>query len=213
MNFNEKLEQYILEHTQSEENVLKELFRETHLKIYHPRMLSGHLQGKILAMLCKMIKPDNILEIGTYTGYSAISMAFAIDNNSKIYTIDNNDEIEDFTRTYFKKAGVENKIEFLIGDAIEIIPQMDINFDIVFIDGNKQQYSEYYDLVFDKVVTGGYVFADNALWSGKVVEDNIKNNDYDTKGIIKFNEKIQNDNRIENVLFPVRDGLMVMRKK
>ena len=118
MNFNDKLEQYILEHTQPEENILKELFRETHLKIYHPRMLSGHLQGKILAMLCRMIKPVNILEIGTYTGYSAISMAFAIDNNSKIYTIDNNDEIEDFTRTYFKKAGVENKIEFLIGDAI-----------------------------------------------------------------------------------------------
>jgi predicted O-methyltransferase YrrM len=160
-----------------------------------------------------MIKPDNILEIGTYTGYSAISMAFAIDNNSKIYTIDNNDEIEDFTRTYFKKAGVENKIEFLIGDAIKIIPQMDINFDIVFIDGNKHQYSEYYDLVFDKVVKGGYIIADNALWSGKVVEDNIKNNDYDTKGIIKFNEKIQNDNRVENVLFPVRDGLMVIRKK
>ncbi len=213
MNFNEKLEQYILEHTQPEENVLKELFRETHLKIYHPRMLSGHLQGKILAMLCKMIKPDNILEIGTYTGYSAISMAFAIDNKSKIYTIDNNDEIEDFTRTYFKKAVVENKIEFLIGDAIEIIPQMDINFDIVFIDGNKQQYSKYYDLVFDKVVKGGYIFADNALWSGKVVEDNIRNNDYDTIGIIKFNEKIQNDNRVENVLFPIRDGLMVIRKK
>lgn len=213
MNFNEELNAYVHEHSLEEEDILKELYRQTNVNIFHPRMLSGHLQGKILYMICKMLNPKYILEIGTYTGYSAISMAFSLEKESKIITIDINDEIEDFTREYIKKAEVEDKIDFIVGDALNVIPKLDIDFDLVFIDGEKREYIQYYDLVFPKLKKGGFIIADNVLWGGKVVETNLRNNDYDTKGILEFNTYIKKDDRVENVLLPIRDGLMLIRKK
>lgn len=213
MNFNEELNAYVHEHSLEEEDILKELYRQTNVNIFHPRMLSGHLQGKILYMICKMLNPKYILEIGTYTGYSAISMAFALEKGSKIITIDINDEIEDFTREYIKKAEVEDKIDFIVGDALNVIPKLDIDFDLVFIDGEKREYIQYYNLAFPKLRKGGFIIADNVLWGGKVVETNLRNNDYDTKGILEFNTYIKKDDRVENVLLPIRDGLMLIRKK
>ncbi|MDD5572145.1 MAG: O-methyltransferase [Bacteroidales bacterium] len=212
MNIDPALEKYILDHTEPETEVLKELSRQTHVHIYHPRMLSGHLQGKVLKMLCRMIKPVNVLEIGTYTGYSAICMAEGIPENGKIHTIEINDELEEFVKPFIKKAGFENKIKLYYGDALEIIPSMKLKFDLVFVDGDKKQYTEYYNLVFDMVNKGGYIIADNVLWDGKVLEDPGKT-DEQTRGIMKFNELVQNDPRVENALFPIRDGIMVMRKK
>jgi predicted O-methyltransferase YrrM len=210
---NQELEDYIHSHTSEEEEVLNELDRETHQKIYHPRMISGHLQGKLLQMFCRMIRPLKILEIGTYTGYSAISMAFATEPEAVIYTIEKNDELRDFTEKYFLKAGVNQKIKFLTGDAKDMIPEINETFDLIFIDGDKFEYSDYYNLVFPKLRSNGFIIADNVLWSGKVIEKNIKNNDHETKGIIEFNKMIQNDDRVENMLLPMRDGLMIIRKK
>ena len=209
---NTELEKYIINHTSEEEDILKELNRATYSKMMHPRMLSGHLQGKVLKMITQMINPENALELGTYTGYSAISIALGLSENSKIYTIDIDDEIEDFASKYIEKSGLKNKIEFIVGDALELIPTLDKEFQMVFIDAEKNEYLQYYNAIFDKVSSGGYIIADNVLWSGKVIEKNIKSNDHFTKGIIEFNKFIQNDNRVENVLFPIRDGLMVIRK-
>ena len=156
-----ELDDYIHDHTMPEENVLKELERETHVKIYHPRMISGHLQGKILYMICKMINPLNILEIGTFTGYSAICMALALKENAQIHTIEINDEIKDFTSEYIKKAGVQNKIIQYTGDALKIIPGLTTSFDLVFIDGDKRQYCDYFDLVKSKIPVNGFIIADN----------------------------------------------------
>jgi predicted O-methyltransferase YrrM len=211
MLFDEKIEKYILDHTESEDDVLVELYRQTHLKIYHPRMLSGHLQGKLLKMLVHMVQPKNILEIGTFTGYSAICMAQALGSNGKIHTIEVNDELEDFAKSFFKKANVEDKIDFYIGSALDIIPTIDAEFDLVFIDGEKREYLDYYNLVFDKVKKGGFIIADNVLWSGKVVEK-VKPSDLHTKRILEFNQFVHDDPRVENVLFPLRDGLMILRK-
>ena len=213
MDLNEELSQYVHEHSLEEEDILKELYRQTHANIYHPRMVSGHLQGKILYMICKMIQPKNVLEIGTFTGYSAISMAFALENNSKITTIDNNDEIEDFTRQFIKKAKVEDKIDFKVGNALDIIPELKTEFDLVFIDGEKREYIDYYKLAIPKLKQGGFIIADNVLWGGKVIEKKLRANDYDTHGIIEFNKFIKNDSKVENVMLPIRDGLMLIRKK
>ncbi len=209
---NTELEEYIIDHTSEEEDILKELNRATYSKMMHPRMLSGHLQGKVLKMLTQMINPRNVLELGTYTGYSAISIALGLSETSKIYTIDIDDEIEDFASKYIEKSGLKNKIEFIVGNALELIPTLDKEFQMVFIDAEKNEYLQYYNAIFDKVSSGGYIIADNVLWSGKVVEKNIKSNDHFTKGIIEFNKFIQSDNRVENVLFPIRDGLMIIRK-
>lgn len=209
---NTELEKYILNHTSKEEKILQELNRATYSKMLHPRMLSGHLQGKVLKMLTKMLNPKAVLEIGTYTGYSAISIALGLAENSKIYTIDIDDEIKEFASEFIAKSGLINKIEFIIGDALSIIPSLNKEFQMVFIDAEKNEYLKYYNAVFDKVSTGGYIIADNVLWSGKVIEKDIKANDYFTKGIIEFNNFVQNDSRVENVLFPIRDGLMVIRK-
>ncbi|GAB4281805.1 MAG: class I SAM-dependent methyltransferase [Marinilabiliales bacterium] len=206
------LNNYILNHIIPEEEILKALDRETNIKIYHPRMLSGHLQGKILYMICKMINPENILEIGTYTGYSAISMAYALNNKGKLYTIEINDELYDFTKSYILKSGVSEKIIQFTGDAREIIPQFDIDFDMVFIDGNKREYPDYYYLVIDKIRPDGFIIADNTLWGGKVIKEKIRNNDYDTKGIIEFNKIVKNDKRVEQVILPIRDGISIIRK-
>jgi len=207
-----ELEKYILNHSEKEDSVLSELDRETHLKMLRPRMLSGHLQGKFLKMICQMHQPKRVLEIGTFTGYSAICMAQGISNDAKIHTIDINDEIEGFTRKFIDKSGESNKIEFHIGEALKIIPEIDENFDLVFIDADKRQYIDYYEAILPKLNKGGFILADDVLWDGKVIE-NIDKNDKQTIGIIEFNKHIQEDNRVENLLLPIRHGLMMIRKK
>lgn len=205
----EALAKYIEQHTDEEPALLKELNRETQLKVLMPRMISGHFQGRVISMLTKMIKPKNILEIGTYTGYSALCFAEGLAEGGKLITIDINEELEDLVRSYFNKSEYKNKIEYHLGDAAEIIPSLNEKFDIVFIDADKENYSKYYDLVFENVNKGGYIIADNVLWSGKVVGAKI---DKDTRAILEFNKKIQEDTRVENVLFPIRDGLLIARK-
>ncbi|MCK5822858.1 MAG: O-methyltransferase [Bacteroidales bacterium] len=212
MNIDPKIEKYIIAHTEPEDELLKELDRMTNLKILRPRMLSGHLQGEILKMISYMIKPKKILEIGTFTGYSAICLAKGLNQNGKLYTIDKNDEIADFTKSIFEKFQLNDKIFFCVGDAMNIIPEIDEKFDLVFIDADKREYLDYYKLIFDKVNKGGFIIADNVLWDGKVIEK-VDKNDKQTQGLLAFNDFIQNDNRVENVMFPIRDGLMIMRKK
>lgn len=212
MDFSLELDQYIRSHILPEEGFLNELERETHLTCIHPRMLSGHVQGKILYMFCKMINPVRVLELGTYTGYSAISMALALHPGALLYTIEVRDELEEMITKYIEKANLQHKIITHFGDAITIVPTLNEMFDLVFIDADKRAYSEYYQLVFDKVKPGGFILADNILWDGKVV-DPADQNDPQTKGIIEFNKMVQHDPRVENVIFPFRDGMMVIRKK
>ena len=207
----EEIENYALKHTSEEQDLLSELNRQTHINILQPRMLSGHLQGRILSTFSHMIRPQRILEIGTYTGYSALCMAESLDDNGRLFTIDVNEELEPFTRSYFKRSKNENKIKYLIGNALDIIPDIDEKWDLVFIDADKENYCNYFDLVIGKVRKGGFIIVDNVLWSGKVIESSDKKDD-ETIGIMSFNEKAHNDTRVENVLFPVRDGLMVVRK-
>jgi caffeoyl-CoA O-methyltransferase len=206
-----ELEQYILSHIDPEEDLLAELNRLTHLKVMHPRMLSGHLQGKILRMISLMIHPDQILEIGTFTGYSAICLAQGLSDGGQLHTIEINDELTDIPKLYFEKFGLTNHIKMYHGDARLIIPTLHDNFDLVFLDGDKSEYPDYYKLVFDKVKHGGFILADNILWSGKVVEKTT-GNDYFTKGIKIFNDLIFKDKRVEKVILPIRDGLMILRK-
>ena len=175
-------------------------------------MLSGHLQGRALSMISHMIKPSRILEIGTYTGYSALCMAEGLIEGGKLITLDKNEELEEMVRGYFEKAGYSNAIDFRIGNAIELIPEIDGPFDLVFIDADKANYYNYFKLVFEKVRSGGFIIADNVLWSGKVVQTE-KKIDKDTQAILDFNRLTHEDDRVENVLLPIRDGLMVLRKK
>lgn len=204
---------YIESHTENAPEILALLDRETYANIYMPRMLSGHLQGRILSMIAHMVRPKTILEIGTFTGYSAISLAEGLAENGKIITIDINEELEDMVKRYITEAKLENVIDYRVGNAIDIIPEIEDELDLVFIDADKGNYSNYFDLVFDKVKRGGFIIADNVLWSGKVLDKNRKKNDKDTSSILEFNKKVHEDLRVENVLFPVRDGLMVLRKK
>lgn len=208
----EEIETYVAQHTENEPPILNELNHETWEKVLIPRMLSGHIQGRVLSMLAHMINPKNILEIGTYTGYSALCFAEGLQKDGKIHTIDINEELETMVNKYIEKANLRDTIINHIGNALDIIPNLNEEFDLVFIDADKTNYSNYYDLVFDKVKSGGYIIADNVLWSGKVVEkhDNL---DPDTLALISYSKKIQNDDRVQNVLFPVRDGLMIARKK
>ena len=206
------LTDYSEKHTTEESTVLQQLNRETHANVLMPRMLSGHLQGRLLSLFSYMIRPKSILEIGTYTGYSAICFAEGLADGGILHTIDINDELEPLVKKYISLAAMENKIQTHYGDARTIIPSLPGPFDIVFIDADKINYSIYYDLVFEKVRTGGFIIADNVLWSGKVLDPNDKL-DKDTIAIKSFNEKILHDNRVENILLPVRDGLMVVRKK
>jgi predicted O-methyltransferase YrrM len=205
----EDLAKYIEQHTDEEPALLKELNRETQLKVLMPRMISGHFQGRVISMLTKMIKPKNILEIGTYTGYSALCFAEGLTEGGKLITIDINLELEDLVRIYFNKSAHKDIIDYRLGDAAEIIPSLTEKFDIVFIDADKENYSTYYDLIFENVNQGGYIIADNVLWSGKVVGSKI---DKDTRAILEFNKKVHDDKRVENVLFPIRDGLLIARK-
>jgi caffeoyl-CoA O-methyltransferase len=206
-----KLDAYVAEHTREETPLLKKLNRETWAKVMMPRMLSGHIQGQMLRMLSFMINPSRVLEIGTYTGYSALCFAEGMKEDGKLFTIDINEELESMVQKFIHDAGMAGKIDYRIGNALDIIPGMNEVFDIVFIDADKINYAKYYDLVFDKVRAGGYIIADNVLWSGKILNDPAKM-DADTKAIYDFNKKVHNDPRVENVLFPVRDGLMIARK-
>jgi len=209
---NPAIEKYAEEHSSNHSAILDELYRETHLKIMHPRMLSGSQQGRFLSMLSHMIGPKAILEIGTYTGYSAICLAEGLPIDGKIHTIELDPELEQIANKYFRKAEIEKQLEQYFGDAMEIIPKLNMLFDLVFIDADKNNYANYYRLVFDKVRSGGYILVDNVLWSGKVIEA-IKKGDKDTPGIIEFNTLVQQDERVENVLLSMRDGLMLIRKK
>lgn len=204
------LENYIHEHASFEGEALAELERATFVNVLMPQMLSGRVQGRFLSMLSKIIQPKRILEIGTYTGYSAICMAEGLSKDGILYTIDINEELETLVSTFVKRAGFNSKIKCLIGNAAEIIPELNETFDLVFIDADKANYGQYFDLVIDKVRAGGIILADNVLWSGKVVSDK---KDKDTLALCNFNDKIQQDSRVENVILSMRDGIMMMIKK
>ncbi|MDB5261176.1 MAG: methyltransferase [Adhaeribacter sp.] len=210
---NPELQDYITGHTSSEPQFLQRINRETHLSVLRPRMLSGHLQGRVLAMLSHMIKPKQVLEIGTYTGYSALCLAEGLAPGGQLHTIDINDELEDRVRHYIKEAGQESQIKYYVGHALEIIPDLNVFFDLVFIDADKTNYSRYYELALEKMRSGGFILADNVLWSGKVLQQTGNKIDKDTQAIVDFNRQVQQDDRVENVLLPLRDGLMLIRKK
>ena len=205
-------DRYLTDHTTPEDKVLEELNRKTHLYVINPNMLSGHLQGRFLEMLSYMISPTQILEIGTYTGYSAICLARGLKSGGQLHTIEVNDELSEMSTRYFTLAGVADRVTLHTGRAQDIIPSMPYTFDLVFIDGDKREYSEYYDLVFEKVRTGGFIIADNVLWGGKIEGDEASK-DPQTRGMIMFNEKVHDDQRIEKVILPVRDGILIVRKK
>ena len=208
---NKEIQDYSEVHTQHEPEVLKKLNRETHAKVLKPRMLSGHLQGRALSMLSHMIRPQYILEIGTYTGYSAICLAEGMQADGKLVTIDVNEELEDMAVKYFNEAGYGHVIDQRIGNALDIIPTLTYPWDVVFVDADKTNYSNYFDLVIDQVKPGGYIIADNVLWSGKVVQP-VKDSDKDTRALLDFNKKVHDDSRVDNLLLPIRDGLMILRK-
>jgi caffeoyl-CoA O-methyltransferase len=208
---NRKLEQYILDHSSPEDPVLEELYRQTHLRFVNPNMVSGHLQGKFLEFISLMINPKFILEIGTFTGYSAICLAKGLRPGGKLITIEINDELTGFSQSYFCKAGVDTIITQLTGKAQDIVPGLKQMFDLVFIDGDKREYVEYYRLATEKLNKGGFILVDNVLWGDKVLEKEI--NDVQAKGIIEFNEMIKKETLIENLIIPLRDGLMLIYKK
>lgn len=205
------LDDYIEQHSSLSEGVMYELYRHTHLTTVNPHMMSSRVQGKFLEMLCRMIRPENALEIGAFTGYSTMSIATGLPEKSKLYSIEVSDENESTIRHYLAKGNLADKVELLIGDAKQIIPQLDIRFDFVFIDADKRNNQLYYDLIFDKVSDNGYMLIDNTLWSGKVV--NPSAGDIDTRCIKEFNDRIQSDDRVENIILPLRDGLTIVRKK
>ena len=207
----QKLDDYVCAHSQNEPEVLKDLNRKTHASVLQPRMLSGHFQGRVLSLLSNMIKPQRVLEIGTYTGYSALCFAEGLADGGKVITLDVNEELEELVRSYIEKADMNSKIDYRIGDATQMIPTLEEEFDIVFIDADKKNYVNYYNLVFDKVKKGGYIIADNVLWSGKVLEDYDKL-DKDTQVIMDYNKLVHEDSRVQVVLFPIRDGLSIARK-
>lgn len=206
-----EIEAYAEAFTREEGEVLAALNRETYAKVMTPRMLSGHLQGQVLRMFSQMIRPKYILEIGTYTGYSALCMVDGLQPGGRLITIDVNEELQDIILKYFKLSGKAEQIDSRIGNALDIIPTLDMQFDLVFIDADKENYPNYFDLVFDKMNVGGYIIADNVLWSGKVLEDD-SNLDKDTLALKTYARKLKDDHRVETVLLPVRDGLLIARK-
>lgn len=211
LEINEKIWNYIISHTSEEDPVLAELNRETYARMVYPRMLSGHYQGRFLEMFSKIVNPEYILEIGTFTGYSAICLARGLKPGGILHTIENNDEIIAFTKKYLQKSGLEDKIVLHVGDALQIIPGLNIMFDLIYIDADKTQYPDYYRIVFDKLKPGGLILIDNVLWGGKVVQKSYKK-DAESNGILILNEMIQNDSRIEHMILPIRDGVMLVRK-
>jgi len=207
----EKIEQYACQHTQAESDVLAKLNRETWAKVLIPRMISGHLQGRALSMFSKMIRPKTILEIGTYTGYSAICLSEGLQEDGKLHTIDINEELKSMSSSYFEKAGIADNVIQYVGNAKEIIPKINDDFDLVFIDADKENYSNYFEIVIDKMPIGGFIIADNVLWSGKVVEK-VNDKDQETKALKDFNTLIHNSDRVDHILMPIRDGLMICQK-
>ena len=206
------LDDYILSHTEPEPDYLYRLWRATNIRTIHGRMASGHLQGRLLKMLVQMIRPENILEVGTFSGYSAISMAEGLSGKGHLYTFEINDEMEDFTRPWIEGSPVADKITFIIGDALKEAPKLGIMFDMAFIDGDKRTYRDCYEMVMSVLKPGGFILADNTLWDGHVV-DHAYDNDRQTQGIETFNDYIFADDRVEQVILPLRDGLTLIRKK
>ncbi len=206
------LDEYILGHIDEEGAYLKALYRDTHVRLLRPRMASGHLQGRLLKMFVRMIRPRNVLEIGTYSGYSALCMAEGLEPDAHLYTFEINDEQEDFTRPWIEGSPYADKISFIIGDVLSLVPEMDVKFDMAFVDGDKRKYVDYYEMVLSQLNPGGYILADNTLWDGHVIEKSLRH-DAQTLGIMAFNDLVAADDRVEKVILPLRDGLTVIRKK
>lgn len=207
------IDEYILQHIDPEGEYLHALYRGTHLKLLYPRMASGHLQGRILKMLVRMIQPRQILEIGTYSGYSTLCLAEGLPEGSMLHTFEINDEQEDFTRPWLEGSPYADKIRFYIGDALELVPRLGVTFDLVFMDGDKRKYIDYYEMALSVLSPGGYILADNTLWDGHVLEEHPRASDLQTLGIQTFNDRIAQDNRVEKVILPLRDGLTIIYKK
>ena len=207
------LDEYILQHIDPESDYLKALYRATHVKLLRPRMASGHLQGRMLKMFVEMIRPQNVLEIGTYSGYSALCLAEGLPEGGMLHTFEINDEQEDFTRPWLEKSPWADKITFHIGDALELVPSMNLQFDLAFVDGDKRRYINYYEMVLEHLNPGGYIIADNTLWDGHVLETDTHYTDRQTLGIKAFNDLVAQDTRVEKVILPLRDGLTIIRKK
>lgn len=207
----DSLDSYILSHIDAEGELLAQLCRDTHIHTLRPRMMSGHLQGRILKMLCRLRQPHRLLEIGTFTGYSTLCLAEGMPADAELHTVEIDDEIEDFTRSYLDRSPAADRIHLHIGDALTVVPRLGGTFDFVFIDADKRHYCDYYDMVFDRVTPGGVILADNTLWDNKVYDGH--SHDTQTRAVMAFNDKIAADDRIEKVLLPLRDGLTVMWKK
>jgi len=208
----EKIDDYVVKHSEDEPELLQQLNRETNQKILQPRMLSGHYQGRVLSMISKLIHPKNILEIGTYTGYSAICLAEGLQKNGELHTIDNNEELFDFQRKYFDKSGFGKQIHQHLGDALDIIPKLKKTFDLVFIDADKENYTNYFHAIINNMNQGGIILSDNVLWSGKVLETKFKKEDTSTPALIEYNKLLKEDIRVETIILPIRDGLTISRK-
>ncbi len=206
-----ELDDYVVIHSENEPELLQELNRETHQKILQPRMLSGHYQGRVLSLLSKIVNPKAVLEIGTYTGYSAICLAEGLHVQGELHTIDINEELHDFQRKYFDRSGYGSQIIQHTGSALDIIPKLDTTFDLVFMDADKENYVNYFHAIIGKLNTGGVILSDNVLWSGKILES-LKPDDTSTKGIIEYNTLLKEDKRIETIILPIRDGLTISRK-
>ncbi|REH56564.1 putative O-methyltransferase YrrM [Tenacibaculum gallaicum] len=206
----EELDNYVVKHSQAEPKILQELSRETWQKVLNPRMLSGAFQGRVLSMISKLIQPKSILEIGTYTGYSALCLAEGLSKEGMLYTVDKNEELEELQYKYFQKSEYKNQITQYVGNALDIISTIDSKFDLVFIDADKSNYVNYFHLIIEKMNKGGVILSDNVLWSGKVVEE-LDPKDIDTKILLEYNRLLNEDNRLETVLLPIRDGLTISR--
>lgn len=207
------MEEYILRHIDAESDYLRALYRDTHLRLLYPRMASGHVQGRLLKMLVGMIRPRQVLEIGTYSGYSALCMAEGLPPGGMLHTFEINDEQEDFTRPWLEGSPYAEKIRFYIGDALELVPRLGLTFDLAFIDGDKRKYADYYEMVLPRLSSGGYIIADNTLWDGHVLEEHPHSADLQTIRIKAFNDLVAADSRVEKVILPLRDGLTIIRKR
>ena len=208
----EDLDNYVVAHSDNEPVLLQQLNRETNQKILQPRMLSGHYQGRVLSMISKLVKPKTILEIGTYTGYSALCLAEGLQTEGELHTIDINEELYDIQKKYFDKSDYKNQIHQHIGNALDIIPKLNRTFDLVFIDADKENYCNYFEIIIDKLKPGGIILSDNVLWSGKVLETTFKKDDTSTPALIAYNKLLKTDKRVETVMLPIRDGLTISRK-